>query len=120
MFIKSTKKMKEFLLIFRRDFKTKEIQPSQDEFKKHLEHWKEWFASLEEKGLLAKKHQSWDGQGRVMKQGESVTNGPFAEIKESIGGMIIINAESYEQAQEIAKDSPIFELNGTVEIRMGL
>ncbi|GAA4312010.1 YciI family protein [Mucilaginibacter gynuensis] len=112
--------MNEFLLIFRRDYKTKEVQPSPAELQTHLQHWQEWFGSLAEKDLLARKLQRWDGQGRVLKQGESATDGPYAEIKESIGGLIIINAESYEQAEEIAKDCPIFELGGTVEIRMGL
>ncbi|WPU90923.1 YciI family protein [Mucilaginibacter sabulilitoris] len=112
--------MKEFLFIFRRDFKAKEIQPAEYELEKNVKHWKDWLDLLTEKGLLAQKHKSWDAEGSVMKPGESVTNGPYAEIKHSIGGMVVIKAENYDQAGEIAKGCPIFELGGSVEIRMGL
>jgi hypothetical protein len=112
--------MNEFLLVFRRDYKTQETQPTPEELQTHLQHWQEWFGSLAEKDILARKLQRWDGQGRVLKQDKHATDGPYAEIKESIGGLIIIKAESYEHAVEIAKDCPIFELDGTVEIRMGL
>jgi len=110
----------EFLLLFRRDYKTREVQPSPEQLNEHLQHWQQWFGKLAEQGKLARKIQRWDGLGRVMTRGESATDGPYAEIKESIGGMIIINAESYQQAEDIARECPIFELNGTVEIRMGL
>lgn len=112
--------MNGFLFIFRRDYKTKERQSSQDELKKNLQHWEAWLDLLAEKNLLAQKHQGWDGEGRVMKQGESIANGPYAEIKESIGGMIVVKAENYDKAEEIAKGCPVFELGGTVEIRMSL
>jgi hypothetical protein len=112
--------MKEFLFLFRRDYKTTENQPTPDELKKHLEHWQTWFNELSKQGVLARPIQRWDGIGKVIERGKSATNGPFAEIKESIGGMIIINAQDYDEAEKIAQGCPIFELNGSVEIRMGL
>ncbi|HMG07248.1 MAG TPA: YciI family protein [Mucilaginibacter sp.] len=112
--------MKEFLFLFRRDYKTTEIQPTPDELKTHLEHWRVWFTELSKQGILARPPQPWDGEGKVIRRGKGAINGPFAEIKESIGGMIIINAIDYEAAEKIAQDCPIFELDGSVEIRMGL
>jgi hypothetical protein len=111
--------MNEFLLLFRRDYKTQDEQPTPEQLETHLQHWQEWFEQLAEKGTLARKIQRWDGKGRVITQGDSITDGPYAEIKESIGGMIIIYAESYRHAEEISMNCPIFELNGSVEIRMG-
>jgi len=111
--------MKEFLFLFRRDFNTRENQPTPEELKMHLDHWQEWFGRLAEQGILARPPQQWDGQGRIVSQGKSVVNGPYAEIKESIGGMIIIKAADYEAAEKIAMGCPILELGGTVEIRMG-
>ena len=112
--------MKEFLFLFRRDFTTREKQPTPEEFKKHLDHWHEWLGRLAEQDILARQVQRWDGEGRIVSQGKSIVNGPYAEIKESIGGMIIIKATDYEAAEEIAMGCPILELNGTVEIRMAL
>ena len=48
----------------------------------------------------------------------SITDGPFAEAKEVISGFYLINAESLEQAAELAKGCPVLELGGSVEVRM--
>jgi hypothetical protein len=110
--------MNEFLLVFRRDYKTKEIQPSPEQLQAHLNRWREWFNDLKARDLLARPLQPWESMGKVLKQDKSVTDGPYAEIKESIGGFVIIKAGSYDEAVEIAKGSPILELGGSVEIRM--
>ncbi|HRG80147.1 MAG TPA: YciI family protein, partial [Cyclobacteriaceae bacterium] len=47
-----------------------------------------------------------------------VTNGPFGEIKETIGGYIIVKANSVEEAVEFAKGSPVLQGDGnSVEVR---
>lgn len=109
--------MDEFLLIFRRDFTTREVQPSPEQMQQHLQQWQQWFAELTETGKLARPLQRWDGKGVIVNGKKEVTNGPYAEIKESIGGMVLIKAADYQQAAEIAKGCPILTLDGTVEIR---
>jgi hypothetical protein len=55
---------------------------------------------------------------RVVKSNKVVTNGPFGEIKETIGGFIIVKADSVDEAVEFAKSSPILQGEGnTVEVR---
>ena len=112
--------MNDFLLVFRRDYKTKEIQPSPEQLQAHLSRWREWFDDLKARDVLARPLQPWEGAGKVLKNDKTVTDGPYAEIKESIGGFIVVKAESYDEAVEIAKGSPVFELGGTVEVRMAL
>ncbi len=112
--------MNEFLLLFRRDFKTKESQPSPEELQAHLSRWREWFRNLEAQDKLARPLQPWEATGKVLKHDKSVTDGPYAEIKESIGGFIVIKATDYEEALQIAKGAPILELGGSVEIRMAV
>jgi hypothetical protein len=47
-----------------------------------------------------------------------VTNGPFGDIKETIGGFIIVKADSVDEAVEFAKGSPVLQGEGnTVEVR---
>jgi hypothetical protein len=111
--------MNDFLLIFRRDFQTAELQPSSAQLKEHHQQWDAWFKKLVAEDKLATPLRRWDNDGRVLKADKTVTDGPFAEIKERIGGMILIRAASYEEAVEIAKGSPILQLGGTVEIRKG-
>jgi hypothetical protein len=47
-----------------------------------------------------------------------VTNGPFGEIKETIGGLIIVKAESMDEAVEFAKGCPVLLGEGnSMEVR---
>ena len=110
--------MKEFLLIFRRDFASKEAQPSPEELQTSLKQWQDWFGGIAAQDKLARPLQRWDGEGRIVKPNKTVINGPYVEIKEAIGGLIIVKANDYEEAAEIAKGCPILQLGGNVEIRM--
>lgn len=48
----------------------------------------------------------------------SVTDGPFVEAKEIVGGFMIVSAESYERALEIAREGPGLMMPGSsIEIR---
>jgi len=113
-------KMNEFLLIFRRDFTSKEEQPSPEQLQNSLKRWQDWFGGIAAQDKLARPLQRWDGKGKVVKSSKIVTDGPYVEIKESIGGMILIRANDYEEAAEIAKGCPILDFGGNVEIRMAV
>jgi len=111
--------MAEFILLFRRDYKTADIQPTPEQFSAHLKHWNAWYDSLNEAGALVRPTQRIDGAGKIVK-GDTVIDGPYSEIKESVGGFIIVKANDYDEAEEIAEGCPILELGGNVEIRQGL
>lgn len=46
-----------------------------------------------------------------------VSDGPFIEAKEMIGGFYIINANSLDEATELAKECPVLRLGGSIEVR---
>lgn len=55
---------------------------------------------------------------KVVHHNNVVTDGPFGEIKETIGGYIIVKADSVEEAVAFAKGSPVLQGEGnTVEVR---
>ena len=55
---------------------------------------------------------------KVVRHNKMVTDGPFGEIKETIGGYIIVKADSVDEAVEFAKGSPVLQGEGnTVEVR---
>ncbi|RBQ06845.1 YciI family protein [Pedobacter miscanthi] len=112
--------MDEFLLIFRRAFMSPADQPSPDELQASIKKWQDWFGSIAAQDRLVRPLQRWDLEGRVIDKDRKVTNGPFAEIKESIGGLILIRAEDYQQALKIAEGCPILDLGGTVEVRQAV
>lgn len=53
---------------------------------------------------------------RVRNGDVSVTDGPFAETKEQIGGFFIIEAENFEEALRMASDWPSARI-GSIEVR---
>lgn len=110
--------MNEFVLVFRRDYKTEEKQPAGEELSMHLKHWQDWFLSLAAQNKLARPVQRWNTRGLVLKQDKTVADGPYSERNNSMGGLIFIRAYDYNEAKEIAENAPVLELGGTVEIRM--
>ena len=57
-------------------------------------------------------------ESRVVHHNKTVTNGPFGEIKETIGGYVVVRAENADEAAEFAKGSPVLQGEGnTVEVR---
>jgi hypothetical protein len=109
--------MEEFLLIFRRDVPSRENQPSPEELQTQLKQWQDWFVKLTAQNTLSRPAQRWDRDGKIVRSDKQVINGPYAEIKESIGGMIFVRAADYEEAAEIAKGCPVLDVGGNVEIR---
>lgn len=111
--------MNEFLLVFRRDYKTKNAQLSAGQMQTHQKRWDDWLENLAAQNLLARPFQRLDAQGIILNPNNIVESGPYFEVKECIAGLIVINAVNYEEALKIAKGCPILEVGGNVEIRLG-
>lgn len=109
--------MVEFILLFRRDYQSAELQPSAKQVENFLRPWQNWFSELVTGGKLVRPIRL-DATGRAVFQNEMVTCGPYIELKESIGGIVVINAENYDDAVAIVKCCPILQLGINVEIRM--
>lgn len=84
-------------------------------------HMGKWFAWIEQ---LNKTEQYVAGEpllpgGKLVsgKNGNAVTDGPYTEGKEVVGGYFIVNAKDMDEAVKIAKDCPDFEINGSVQVR---
>lgn len=56
------------------------------------------------------------GAGKILTT-SGVTDGPFVEMKEVIGGYMVLSADSYEGAIEVARESPGFMPGASLEIR---
>jgi hypothetical protein len=109
--------MNEFLLIFRRDFKTAGSQPSPEHLQNMMKEWQNWMGGIAAQNKLVDSGNRLADDGRVVNPAAVVTNGPYVEIKEAIGGYIIIRAGSLDEAAEISKGCPILTIGGNVEVR---
>ncbi len=105
--------MTKYLFIYRGPIPEQKHSP--EEMQQMLAQWQGWKEKF-------KKHvlDMGDGlkpDGKRLTDGK-VTDGPFTESKEIIGGFSIVQAESYDQALEVARDCPITFMPGaTIEIR---
>ena len=108
--------MKEFVMIYRNEAMP-EAKYSPDEMQNILKQWENWIGGIAAQGKLANQGNRLGAEGNTIKQGNVVTNGPYAEIKEFVGGYSIIKADSLDEATEIAKGCPILHVGGSVEVR---
>lgn len=90
---------------------------SPDHMQRHMEQWRNWIAALAKQGKF-KAGDPLEEDGRTLTgKGKSVTDGPYAEAKDLVGGYLIVTASSLDDATEMARGCPILEANGSVEVR---
>ena len=89
-----------------------------EELEKYIEQSNAWIERLMTTGK-AKGGQGLARSGAIVsgKNGRSVTDGPFAESKEVVGGYLLLNVETLEEAVAIAKACPVLEFGGKMEVR---
>ena len=87
------------------------------EMQAHVKKWYVWSDALMAKGHSLQGQPLADGGRTIRGKGRIVTDGPYAETKDLVTGAMIITAASLEEAVELARDCPVFELGGSVEVR---
>ena len=93
---------------------------SPEDLQQLIEKFNSWAGKLAAEGLLGDGAKLTDQGGKVIDglgAKQKVTDGPFGETKEVVGGFYVITADDYEQAVELCRDQPNLGLGGTVEIR---
>ncbi len=110
--------MKDFLLLFRGGETERDAQQKSPElWKAHVMKWKTWMESLGKQGKLIS-GKPLNKEGTVIRgKKKLVTDGPFAESKEIVGGYLMIKAKDLKEAVELSKGCPLFEHDGIVEVR---
>ena len=102
-----------FLLLFRQ---SADSQPSPSEMQEGYGKWKAWMTKYSKEILDQPPPRSGpkQGGGAAVCRAGAVTDGPFVEGKEIVGGWSFVQTDSFEKALEIAKEVPMFT---SVEVR---
>jgi hypothetical protein len=111
--------MAKFMFIFRGGGYATPESLSPTELQAHLARWNAWTNELLAAGRLAGAHPlDHPPTGKTVRGRERVvTDGPYAESKDLVSGTVIVEAASLEAASDLARGCPIFELDGSVEVR---
>lgn len=105
----------QYLLLFRGSTWYREL--SVNELQEIMGRTNEWIDQMISSGVY-KAGQPLEEQGRVISaRSGSVSDGPFTESKESVGGYVLIEADSLDHAVEIARGNPMILHGLTVEVR---
>lgn len=111
--------MDEFILIFRHQDGQKLASPEQ--IQEWMKQTMDWIGGIAAQNKFVSGNGLPFDEAKVVMAKESqnvVTNGPFGDIKETIGGYIIVKADSVDEAVEFAKGSPVLQGEGnSVEVR---
>ena len=89
---------------------------SPEEMQKALEKYIAWGEKATKGGYLRGTHRLAEEVGKVIR-GAKVTDGPYSETKEILGGYYLIAADSYDHAVRRTLDHPHLEYGGTIEVR---
>jgi len=106
--------MSEFVFLYRGGDPGRSPERAQQMMQK----WMAWLKELGAKGHIKDQGQPLERAGKLVKGKQKiVTDGPFAEAKDVVGGYTLIEARDLAQAVELSKGCPIFEVDGAVEVR---
>lgn len=109
--------MEKFIFLFRGGDTHIHNAKDSKETMDYIHSWTKWMQGLGEKGILAGGDPLQTTGKQVNGKNKAVTDGPFSEANEMVGGYLLVNAKDIEDAVEISKGCPIFEENGKVEVR---
>jgi hypothetical protein len=110
--------MPQYLLLLHEDpSQYAEVSPA--EMQAIIEKYNAWAGKLAQQGRLRGGEKLQEGTGKTVRKSGgklAVTDGPYTEGREVVGGYFLVEADNYEQALELANDCPHVE-NGVVEVR---
>lgn len=108
--------MAKYLLVYRGSAPS--TPPSPAEIQASFQKWGDWIGKYTQSGQIINPGDGLKETGKVVRAGGVVSDGPYVESKEIVGGYSIVEAASYDLVVAIAKECPAAATEGgSVEIR---
>lgn len=108
--------MKDFIMLFHSE-PNPNMEPSPEEMQAELKKWEVWMGGIGATGKLKSPGEALGFEGKTLHGDGAVTDGPYVELKEIVGGFLIVSTETIDEAIELAKGCPVLEYGGKVEVR---
>jgi hypothetical protein len=115
LIISKTKNMQEFMMIFRHT-PNANVQPTPEQIQANIQLWQDWIGGIAAQSKFVSTNQL-GRSGKTLKPNNIVSDGPYAEVKEILGGYLIVKAGSLDEAMKLAEGCPILLVGGHVEVR---
>jgi hypothetical protein len=107
--------MADFMLVFRGG---PQGESSPEQMQQHMQKWMAWFEGLSKSGVFHGAGAPLEPRGKAVRgAGKAVSDGPYGEAKDLVGGYAIVSAKDLDAAVEIARGCPTYEVGGAVEVR---
>ena len=90
---------------------------SPEQMQTQMQRWMTWLKELSDKGHVKDMGHPLEPSGKLVKAHKAITDGPFAEAKDLIGGYTLVQANDLAQAVDLTSGCPIFDAGGAVEVR---
>ena len=106
--------MKEFMMIFRNE--KDRPKPSPEQMQAMIQQWQDWIGGIAAQGKFVATN-ALGFTGKTIHADQTITDGPYAEFKEIVGGYIIVKADNLDDAIKLADGCPTLATGGKVEVR---
>jgi hypothetical protein len=105
----------EFMFVFRLE-PNPNFQPTEADLAEMHQTWGAFFGGIAGQGKLVSTFQL-GFEGKLIAADKTVTDGIYIASNETISGNMVVNADTIEEATEMAKLCPILQMGGTIEVR---
>jgi len=90
---------------------------SPEDMQKIMSDFDEWNAKMIGKGRLIAGGSLQGGEGKTLRLGNVIADGPYSELREAVSGLLLIQAADLDEATGIARGCPFLPRGGSVEVR---
>jgi hypothetical protein len=111
--------MSQFLYLYRiNPAERQAAMGTPEQAQQNMQRWMAWMKDLDAQGALKDRGQPLEQSGRTVRGPQkTVTDGPYAEAKDVVGGFSIVEARDLDHAVELSHGCPILATGGAVEVR---
>jgi hypothetical protein len=109
--------MEKFMFIFHGGMPS---DASPEQMQANMGKWFAWIEKLSKDGRYVAGEPLLPGGKLIQGKNKSVTDGPYTEGKELVGGFFIVNAADMNEAVKLCDDYPDYEIGGSIQVRQVL